>query len=252
MIGEPGAGKASVARSVHACSLIGGELTEIDAALAAIDGTVLWLQRLRARLSVTAGSVLLRHVEALEAATAAGVASLLEAIPEGSGPRILATATSEGSDLLVPRALLDHIGVTRIVVPPLRDRPEDVPVLVAEFARRFAVIRPAPRFTPEALQSLLRLSWPGNVRQLENLIRSLVGASRAGDIRLQDLPDEVRLQTARHCLSRLEHMELAQILSTLRQVDGNKLHAARMLGISRSTLYRKLRAFGIELDRTLF
>jgi transcriptional regulator of acetoin/glycerol metabolism len=69
---------------------------------------------------------------------------------------------------------------------------------------------------------------------------------------LEDLPEEIRRQTARRRLSRLEQMQLDQILVALREANGNKLQAASVLGISRSTLYRKLRSFGIELDRALF
>jgi sigma-54 dependent transcriptional regulator, acetoin dehydrogenase operon transcriptional activator AcoR len=250
LVGEPGTGKASLARYLHACSGVGGELAEVDAALAGIDAAG-WLRRLREQLRATGGSVLLRHGETLSGTTAATVCSLIDAIPAG-GPRLLTTASSEELDPALARPLLDRVGVTRIVVPPLRHRPEDVAVLAAEFARRFAEGRPAPRFTPEALQSLLRLDWPGNVRQLENLVRALVDSGHHDSIRLDQLPDEIRLQAARRRLSRLEQTELQQILGALRQVDGNKLQAARNLGISRSTLYRKLRAFGVELDRTIF
>jgi len=252
LVGEPGTGKTLLARYLHACSGVRGGLTVLDAALAEVDGAARWLQRLRDQLRVPGGSLLLRHVETLSGATAATVCSLLDAVPEGGGPRLLATATGGDADPATARPLLDRIGVTRIVVPPLRHRPEDIAVLAAEFARRFAAGRPPPRFTPEALQSLLRLEWPGNVRQLESLVRALVGSGHQASIGLDQLPDEIRLQAARRPLSRLEQTELQQILAALRQVDGNKLHAARDLGISRSTLYRKLRAYGIELDRTIF
>jgi transcriptional regulator of acetoin/glycerol metabolism len=253
-LGEPGTGKAVLARHAHVCSVVDGDLTVQDAALAGIDGAASWLRALRDRLAAPEGSVLLRHVEQLDDDTAAGVCSLIDALPEGAGPRILATAVtvSDCAEPAVARPLFDRLGVTRVTIPPLRHRPEDIPLLAAAFVRRFAPHRPPPRFAPEALQALLRLDWPGNVRQLEGVVRALVAGGRLTDIRLEDLPEDVRRQTARRPLSRLERTELDQILLTLRQTGGNKLQAAQALGISRSTLYRKLRAFGIELNRTIF
>jgi transcriptional regulator of acetoin/glycerol metabolism len=252
-LGESGTGKATLARFAHAVSGVDGELTVLDAALAGVEGATAWLQAVRARLASGTGTVLFRHVERLDAAASAGLCALIDALPDGSGLRLLTTATGgDGREPPLSQPLLDRLGVTRVNVPPLRQRPEDVVVLASEFIRRFASRQPAPRFTPEALQALLRLGWPGNVRQLENLVRGLVAGGRLSDIRLEDLPEEIRRQTARRRLSRLEQMQLDQILVALREANGNKLQAASVLGISRSTLYRKLRSFGIELDRTLF
>jgi hypothetical protein len=242
-----------MARFAHVCRGQDGEFRVLDADLVAVDGAMAWLQRLRHQLSVRQGSLLLRHIEGLDASTGSGVCSLVDGVPEGECPRLLATTTAaDGTEPSLSQPLLDRFGVIRVTIPPLRHRPEDVAVLAAEFVRRHAPRRPAPRFAPEALQALLRLDWPGNVRQLENLVRALVSGGRLSDIRLEDLPEQVRRQTARRPLARLEQMELDQILMALRQAEGNKLQAAAALGISRSTLYRKLRSFGIELDRAIF
>jgi transcriptional regulator of acetoin/glycerol metabolism len=252
-LGEPGTGKAALARFAHGCRGEDGEFSVLDAALVVVDGATAWLQRLRHHLSVGRGSLLLLHVERLDASAGAAVCSLVDGVPEDDRPRLLATASvAGGTEPALPQPLVDRLGVTQVTVPPLRHRPEDVAVLAAEFVRRHAPRRPAPRFAPEALQALLRLDWPGNVRQLENLVRALVAGGRRFDIRLEDLPEEVRRQTARRPLARLEQMELDQILMALRRAEGNKVQAAAALGISRSTLYRKLRSFGIELDRTIF
>ena len=252
-LGESGTGKATLARFAHAVSGVDGELTVLDAALAGVEGATAWLQAVRARLVIGVGTVLFRHVERLDAAASSGLCALIDALPGESGLRLLTTATAgDGREPPLSQPLLDRLGVTRVTVPPLRQRPEDVVVLASEFIRRFAPRQPAPRFSPEALQALLRLEWPGNVRQLENLVRGLVAGGRLSDICLEDLPEEIRRQTARRPLSRLEQMQLDQILIALREANGNKLQAASVLGISRSTLYRKLRSFGIELDRALF
>lgn len=248
-LGEPGCGKTALARHAHDLSEVGGEFSVHDAATVPMDGSDVWLRALRARLESPAGTVFLRHLAMLDGLTADGLCGLLDGMVE-EGPRLMAGAIVRDDPDLQP--LFDRLGVIRVTIPPLRQRPEDIRALAGEFARRFAPREPAPRFAAEAIQALLRLDWPGNVRQLENVVRGLVSGGRCSDIQLSDLPEDVRRQTSRRQLSRLEQMELDQILLTLRQSAGNKLEAAKALGISRATLYRKLRAFGVELDRSMF
>jgi transcriptional regulator of acetoin/glycerol metabolism len=252
-LGELGTGKATLAAYAHQCSGVEGDFTIFDAVLAQVDGAQAWLHTLRERLAQPNGTVLLRHLAALEPTTVAAVCSLIDLVPEGVGPRLMATSVADTA--LEPGAfqpLLDRIGVARITIPPLRQRPGDIKGLVAEFVHRFAPAQSRPRLAPEALQALLRLDWPGNLRQLETLIRELVSGGQLSQIRLEDLPEHIRRQTARRRLSRLEQMELDQIIVALREARGNKFQAAKALGISRSTLHRKLRVFGIELDRSIF
>ena len=255
-IGEAGTGKAALARFAHACAVgAAGDdapFTIVDCALAAVDGAAAWLQQLKGHLAAGGGSVVLRHVEQLDPTTSAGLCALVDAAPD-SGVRLFSTATVPyGSDPELAQPLLDRLAVTRVTIPPLRQRPEDIPILAGEFVRRHCRRRSRPRFAPEALQAMLRLDWPGNVRQLENLVRALVADGRLADIRLEDLPENVRRLTSRRPLSRLEQLQLEQILLAVRQAGGNKQLAAAQLGISRSTLYRKLRASGIEIDRVIF
>jgi DNA-binding NtrC family response regulator len=251
-LGEPGSGKATLAATTHAQRGIEGEFSVLDAALVRVDGSEAWLQRARQRLGCPEGSVLLRRLATLDSATATALCGLLDTVGE-DGPRLMASAiTDVPADLDSFQALFDRVGVIRVRIPPLRQRPDDIKALAAEFVRRFSPHEPPPRLAPEALQALLRLDWPGNVRQLENVLRGLVSGGRRSDITLDDLPVDIRRQTSRRRLTRLEQMELDQILLALRQSDGNKVDAARALGISRSTLYRKLEALGIELDRSIF
>jgi transcriptional regulator of acetoin/glycerol metabolism len=250
-LGEPGSGKATLAGHAHDHSGIGGEITVMDAALARVDGLDCWLERLRARLARPQGSVLLRRLAVLDPSIATTLCGLLDTVPE-AGPRLMATAITDTPTGEVFQPLFDRLGVIRVRIPPLRQRPDDIKALATEFARRHSPRDDGPRLAPEALQALLRLDWPGNVRQLENVLRGLVSEGRLSDIQLDDLPEDVRRQTSRRRLTRLEQMELDQILLALRQAGGNKVEAARALGISRSTLYRKLEALGIELDRSIF
>lgn len=196
--------------------------------------------------------MLLRRLAILDAATAVTLCGVLDTLSE-EGPRLMASAITDApADTDGFQALFDRVGVIRVRIPPLRQRPDDIKALATEFASRFSPRQPGPRLAHESVQALLRLDWPGNVRQLENVIRGLVSAGRLSDIQLDDLPEEIRRQTSRRRLSRLEQMELDQILLALRQAGGNKVEAARALGISRSTLYRKVGALGIELDRSIF
>jgi transcriptional regulator of acetoin/glycerol metabolism len=94
---------------------------------------------------------------------------------------------------------------------------------------------------------LQRADWPGNVRQLETLVRGLLATHRGPTIGIADLPDEVRRRAVNAGRTELERLELEAIRAALREHDDNKSRAARSLGISRSTLYRKLEAFAPEL-----
>lgn len=249
-VGEPGTGKASLARYAHELSNVDGAFRMHDAALVGVDGEDVWLRRLRDDLAGQMGTVFIHHVALLEGAVANAVSGLLDAVSDGA-PRLIASALTHAPMEARLQSLIDRF-VVRIAVPPLRERPDDIKALAAEFARRLAKHQPPPRITPEALQALLRLDWPGNVRQLRGVIAGLLATGRCSDVQLADLPEDVRRQTARRHLSRLEQVELEQILVALRQTSGNKVDAAKALGISRATLYRKIQAFGIELDRSIF
>lgn len=249
-IGEPGTGKAALARYAHSLSGTDGPFRVHDAALVGVDGADSWLRRLRDDLTGPAGTVFIHHIALLDAAVAHAVSGLLDTVAHGS-PRLMASAMTHSPTEVRHQPLVDRF-VVRIAVPPLRERPDDVSALTSEFLRRLGKPQPPPRIAPEALQALLRLDWPGNVRQLENVVVQLVATGRRSDIGLADLPEDVRGQSARRPLSRFEQREFEQILVALRQANGNKVEAARSLGISRATLYRKIQAFGVQLDRSIF
>jgi transcriptional regulator of acetoin/glycerol metabolism len=101
------------------------------------------------------------------------------------------------------------------------------------------------RWRPEALEALSTADWPGNVRQLHSFVARTCAGRAGGDIELADLPEEL-LPAPNGVLSQIERAELAAIVTGLRETGGNKVDAARHLGISRSTLYRKIRAYRID------
>jgi transcriptional regulator of acetoin/glycerol metabolism len=133
----------------------------------------------------------------------------------------------------------------------LRQRTAELAPLIDVLTRKHAP-QAQVRWLSDAIQTLARLEWPGNVRELDNLVRRVLATRRTGDIGARDLPEEIRGRAPRRQLSRIERAELAAITSALQQAGGNKREAADMLGLSRATLYRKVRSYGIGLDRTIF
>jgi DNA-binding NtrC family response regulator len=154
-----------------------------------------------------------------------------------------------------------RINTFQIELPPLRERKEDIPPLVASFLRRFSqqLGKPEPSIAPEAFQKLLDYGWPGNVRELQTAIEYAVVLARQSQITVKELPAEVQLpvvlqKTERAVASQssgparsLEEMERSAILDALAQCHGNKKKAAELLGIQRPTLYNKMKRYGIQL-----
>ena len=163
------------------------------------------------------------------------------------------------SDNRLRADLYYRLNTFQIEIPPLRERKEDVPPLVASFVRRFAqqLGKPEPVIAPEAFQKLLDYSWRGNVRELQNAMEYAVVLSRQGFITVKDLPAEVQLPAALQSRERnhhqnggvqsLDNMERNAILQALAQCHGNKKKAAQVLGIQRPTLYNKMKRYAIEL-----
>ncbi len=146
--------------------------------------------------------------------------------------------------------LFYRLNVFRIVVPPLRERKEDIPILAGHFLVHSDVGRtPPPELTPQALEALMDYSWPGNVRELANVIERGVIVSQNLPIRPEHLnlsPQEVRSITPDEKeLWPLQQIERDHIQKVLSAVGGNKRRAARILGISLRNLYRKLDHYGL-------
>jgi PAS domain S-box-containing protein len=147
-----------------------------------------------------------------------------------------------------------RINVVRLELPPLRRRKEDLPDLVLQFISRFNKLqqRSIAGMTPKALALLMGHDWPGNIRELENTIeRAFITCS--GDwIDLEHLPDELiarqLLTSGREtALSAHEMIDAEAIRSALQETGNNRLAAARLLGIHKSTLFRRIKRLGLEL-----
>jgi len=153
-----------------------------------------------------------------------------------------------------------RLNTFQIELPPLRERKEDIPPLVATFVKSFAqqLGKAEPAISPEAFQKLLDYGWPGNVRELQNAMEYAVVLARQDQITVKELPAEVQLpiplqkteRAARQTSSAarsLSAMERNAILDALAQCHGNKKKAAELLGIQRPTLYNKMRRYEIQL-----
>jgi len=162
----------------------------------------------------------------------------------------LAALISQGS---FREDLFYRLNVIQMMLPPLRDRREDIPALAEHFlARAAGKLGRARHLSPEALERLLRYPWPGNVRELENAIERAAILGRRDTIMPEDLPPHVSagLQLGPSpTLPRqttLAEAERAHILQTLERFGRNHSGAAEALGIGRTTLWRKLKEYGIE------
>ncbi len=163
--------------------------------------------------------------------------------------RILA-ATNKDLQGLVKKGLFREdlfyrLHVITIIIPPLRERGDDILLLAHHFLTQFAAEsgKAAPRFSDEALQSLRSYNWPGNVRELENVIQRLVVMTDGDLIEVPDLPSLIRFSALRNTgfTRTLSEVENEYISNVLASVDGNKTRAAEILGIDRKTLREKLK-----------
>jgi len=159
--------------------------------------------------------------------------------------------------------LFYRLNVVNLRLPALRDRREDIPLLAAHFLERISRER-GMKYTlsDEALQTMMRHEWPGNVRELENAVERACTMTSGPVLRLGDLPTQLQQQglSAFHQDAKADEQENAAetnpvktlaerereaIVETIRMLNGDKLRAARLLGIGKTTLYRKLKEYGI-------
>ena len=284
--GESGVGKELVARTVHTCShddprpfmeincasvpetLLESELfgyekgaftdakTRKKGLVELAEGGTLFLDEI-GEMGITLQSRLLRVIENKTFRRVGGVQDLrVNTRIVAATNRDLEAAIEEKS---FRKDLYYRLKVIPIHVPPLRERREDVPLLVNHFVDRFnrelgKKVKPVSR---EVMEALVAYDWPGNVRELKNVIERAMLLDAEDEILLDHLPGEIyrgdRVRTGGEQAARvlpsffpmtLREMERVQIERTLQQTGGNKSKAATILGISRQTLREKLKQFG--------
>jgi two-component system response regulator HydG len=174
--------------------------------------------------------------------------------------RDLAAMVEQGS---FRKDLFYRLNVVNLRLPALRNRREDIPLLAAHFLDRISRERGAKfALSDEALRAMMRHDWPGNVRELENSIERACALSSGPVLHLGDLPTQLQqegLEARRSAvragepaaeegapqLTTLADLERQAILGAIRALNGDKLQAAKLLGIGKTTLYRKLKEYGI-------
>ncbi len=145
-----------------------------------------------------------------------------------------------------------RLNVVQIKLPPLRDRKSDIPLLVTAFLEKFSDSQgPVRTISEDAMRRLIAYDWPGNVRELENAIERAVALGSGPIVHVGDLPSNLQYPSSERAPEKdeilpLEELERRAILRTLRETGGDKLSAARMLGIGKTTLYRKLKQYNME------
>ncbi len=148
--------------------------------------------------------------------------------------------------------LFYRINVIQINVPPLRGRKEDIPLLASEFLKEFCCIEnKSVGISDQAMEVFLKYHWPGNIRQLRNVIERAVVLSKGPEITIKELPEaltaaDIPAQSAHPGGRSLRDLEVLAITEALKECKGNKAQAARILGISRTAFYSKLREFRLK------
>ena len=306
ILGESGTGKELVARSIHdsgpkaskpfiavECSSITPTLMESElfgyvkgaftganktkeGLLAAADGGTVFLDEI-GEIPLDMQAKLLRALQEKEVRPVGAT----HAVPISA--RVLA-ATNRDLAAMVEQGrfrkdLYFRLNVVNLRIPPLRDRPEDIPILAMHFLEKMKKRDGRDyEFSNDSLRTMMEFPWPGNVRELENAIERACAFSSGPILHMDDMPSQLqdfrqqnqrrRAEAASEAsrsvapvaaqhnpateqIVSIAEMEKNAILGTIRHLQGDKLLAARLLGIGKTTLYRKLKEYGLEVDAEL-
>jgi transcriptional regulator of acetoin/glycerol metabolism len=248
--GPPGSGKLELVRSIHYQAVARGRLAVVDAALSMVESVDAWLRHLIDTLSGDDEVVVVRHIDQMDRRMANVLGTVMDHRAGRPMPRVVATITTgDGGHAPEVADLADRF-VHRLDVPSLNARRHDIPDIVSALVERHSP-GSGRRFSAEALQVLMRADWPRNLRQLQNAVLGALQRRDSGDVSLDDLPYHL-VNPSRSGLTPMQQAELEAVLVAMRESHGNKQEAAAALGIARSTLYRKLREFGLDLDRVAY
>ncbi|MCZ9884709.1 sigma-54-dependent Fis family transcriptional regulator [Arthrobacter sp. B2a2-09] len=230
--GEPGSGRTTAAHSVTGDDFV----QVIDAGEAVVSGAKKWAASLQSLAEQSRASLVVESVHLLDAP----LLRVLSDAMEQTSTRVVLTSDT-GIDSLAAAAT--HCRSV-IELPTLRQRrPELASIMGAMLSDRGVK---NVRFTPPALAALSAHDWPGNYKELQGVLDEVLAARSAGDVTLSDIPERYRTPGRRRNLGLLEQAEFDTIRKVLVQVMGNKVQAAGLLGISRSTLYSRMKALGLQ------
>ena len=238
--GESGVGKLALVRAVHQRRSPAAGFHVLDAAAATGD----WAAQVRGELLDDTGMLVIRHVDALSARQVRALAGALqEAKAAGKEETLRVAVTLDRSQARADLTALLRLFPGTVQVPPLRHHNEDLRELVPFFLGKLSQ-QGRVTCSAAAMQLLLRHTWPGNAAQLWQVLKQVVQRRRAGAIGPGDLPPEC-WTVSRRVLSPLESIERDAIVQSLLDNGGNKIRAARALGMSRATIYRRIHEYGI-------
>ena len=243
--GEPGTGKTTLARAVHQSRTPAAHLRLFDAT----EHGPRWMADLVEELATGDGTLVLTHVDQLPPETMSVLVDVLEPHRESTDTDrhwVVATIARQRGDRDADLAALLSLFPRTVEVPPLRHHLDDVAELVPHLLTRLTR-GGSLGVSPAVMRVLMRNRWPGNVEQLYQVLRSTVARRRTGVVEVGDLPPECRA-TTRRVLSPLEAIECDAIVDALLDTGGNKAEAARQLGMSRATIYRKIRGYGLSVE----
>ena len=242
VMGETGSGKFSLVAEIYHRTSRGGRSLVFDAA----DISQHSYDDAEEALEATSVPTLyiFRNIDELSTDGVERLDTFLIALAESDRPAYVAATLSDANlDSDLPfRDLLAHFQQA-VTVPPLRHRTEDLPDLVSRVLTTVAGRREIS-IGPAAMRVITGYTWPRNFRQLEEALKSALLKRPVGEIKPEDLPGYCH-NTARRHLSGMEAMERDVIVNALHDAKGNRVQAAAALGIARSSLYRKLKSFGI-------
>jgi DNA-binding NtrC family response regulator len=281
ILGESGTGKELVAKSIHFsgerrnrpfvpvdCSALVPTLIESEL-FGYIKGAFTGAVHSKQGLMEAAGNgtLFLDEIANLPVDLQAKLLRVLqekEVKPVGSTDRVpiamrVIAATNRDLDAAVRQNIFQQdlyfrLNVVQIKLPPLRERKSDIPLLVNAFLEKFSEAKGRTRAIAEdAMARLMAYDWPGNVRELENAIERAIALGSGPLLHVTDLPSSVHYAAGARLpendeLLPLEELERRAIVRALRETGGDKLHAARLLGIGKTTLYRKLKQYDNHPD----
>ena len=299
ILGESGSGKETVARTIHAsgsssirpfhvleCGQLAPAVLESEL-FGFARGASTGFDRSSVPLlaSPEGGTVFLDAISELTPELQSRLMRALQdrhVMPSGASQpapltvRILAASSRDLAALVASgqfrKDLYYRLNIVSLRIPPLRERRDDIPVLLEYFLERMRRERATPyRFSPDAVEALVAYDWPGNVREMESIIERVCALSSGPVLHLGDLPTQLYQQSIVQPESSavtlvderaiqlpgsqdrpsspivsIAELEREAILNTIRQLHGDKLMAAKLLGIGKTTLYRKLKEYGIS------
>lgn len=236
--GPPGSGRSTRARQVAPRQPI----TVLTGASALLDGAETWAQSFAALLRSGQGTVCVDGIDLLPA-------QLLELVAAHASARrrprlVLVSGPTE--HLSGEAAALAASCPDRVALAPLAARTKELPELVRSMLAEVGG-DPSLHFVPSALQALAAQPWPGNLRELRSVVQYAAQHRRTGGLTVADLPEAYRTEEPHRTLAPIDQAERTVILEALREHDGNKVKAAQALGISRTTLYAKMRTLRITV-----